>query len=120
MLPKDKALTRMCVLKVSQKPNWTWKDWLRWKLLWTFFPWYSRQMRYRGFFCIADDCMHWHWGEKKPTNSKPSRLGFCSHADSRTAYALWRQEQGGDPPPMTGPEEFSRRHNGGGRLATRF
>lgn len=101
MVPKAEALMRMCVLKVGQKQNWTWSDWTTWKLLWRFFPWYSRNMRYRGFFCVADDCMHWHW-----ENGQKVR-GFCSHADSRTSHVIWQTEQAShqtaEPPPMTGP-----------------
>jgi len=97
MLPKAEAKMRMCVLKVSQKPNWTFRDWMKWRFLWRFFPWYARNLRYRGFFCIADDCMHWHW----ENNTKVR--GFCSHADSRITAALWREGKS-EPPPMTGPE----------------
>jgi len=95
MLPKSEAMMRACVLKVAEKTNWTWADWTKWKLLWRFFPWYARNLRYRGFFCITDSCMYWQW-----ENGRKER-GFCSHADSRTAHAIWREEQG--PPPMTGP-----------------
>jgi len=97
MLPKSEALMRLCVMKVSQKGNWTWGDWTRWKLLWRFFPWYARNLRYRGFFCIANDCMYWQW-----ENAAKLR-GFCSHADSRTTAAIWSRERDQGPPPMTGP-----------------
>jgi hypothetical protein len=96
MLPKSEAMMRMCVLKVGQKGDWSWRDWTRWKLLWRFFPWYARNMRYRGFFCVADDCMHWHW-----ENDATKCRGFCSHADSRITAALWRPEKS-EPPAMTG------------------
>ena len=96
MLPQAEAKMRVCVLKVSQKSNWTWQDWTRWRLIWYFFPWYARNLRYRGFFCIGNDCMHWHW-----ENDTKAR-GFCSHADSRTGHAIWRDETSG-PSVMTGP-----------------
>jgi len=99
MLPRSEALMRVCVLKVGQKGNWTWKDWTTWKLLWRFFPWYARNLRYRGFFCIANDCMYWQW-----ENSVKER-GFCSHADSRTTAAIWKQERDQGPPSMTGESE---------------
>jgi len=37
MLSKGEAKMRMCVLKVSQKPNWTFRDWMKWRFLWRFF-----------------------------------------------------------------------------------
>jgi hypothetical protein len=94
MLPKSEARMRACVLKVHEKTNWTWRDLIRWRLLWRFFPWYARNLKYRGFFCIADDCMHWHW-----ENDATKARGFCSHADSRTASAIWRAEKS-EPPVM--------------------
>jgi hypothetical protein len=87
MLPKREALMRMCVLKVREKSNWTWRDWSRSRFLWRFFPWYARNLRYRAFYCVADGCMHWQW-----ENAGKAR-GFCALADSRTAHALWSEQR---------------------------
>jgi hypothetical protein len=97
MLPKAEARLRMCVLKVSEKANWTWRDWARWRFLWRFFPWYARNLRYRGSHCVADGCMHWHW-----ENDATKHRGFCSVADSRTASAIWLDQR--ELPVMTGPD----------------
>jgi hypothetical protein len=48
-------------MKVGQRGRWTYRDWIRWRFLWKFFPWYAREMRYRGDFCIGQGCMHWRW-----------------------------------------------------------
>jgi hypothetical protein len=61
MLPHSEARMRMCVMKVGQRGRWTYRDWARWRFLWKFFPWYAREMRYRGDFCLGQGCMHWFW-----------------------------------------------------------
>jgi hypothetical protein len=57
MLPPSEARMRMCVMQVGKRGRWTYRDWARWRFLWKFFPWYAREMRYRGDFCIAATCM---------------------------------------------------------------
>jgi hypothetical protein len=61
MLPPSEARMRMCVMKVGDRGRWTYRDWLQWHFLWKFFPWYAREMHYRGHFCIGPSCMHWFW-----------------------------------------------------------
>jgi hypothetical protein len=52
MLPHSEARMRMCVMQVGKRGRWTYRDWARWRFLWKFFPWYAREMRYRGDFCL--------------------------------------------------------------------
>jgi hypothetical protein len=75
MLPHSEARMRMCVMKVGQRGRWTYRDWLRWHFLWKYFPWYAREMRYRGDFCLGDGCMHWFWED-----SEKKERGYCSAA----------------------------------------
>jgi hypothetical protein len=86
LAPKD-ARMRMCVMQVGKRARWKWRDWVRWRFLWRFFPWYAREMRYRGDFCIGPTCMHWFWED----DAKRER-GYCSAADSRTLNMMWRDE----------------------------
>jgi hypothetical protein len=62
-------------MKVGQRGRWTYRDWLRWHFLWKYFPWYAREMRYRGDFCLGDGCMHWFWED-----SEKKERGYCSAA----------------------------------------
>jgi hypothetical protein len=78
---------RMCVMKVGQRGRWTYRDWIRWRFLWKFFPWYAREMRYRGDFCIGQGCMHWFW-----ENPEKKERGYCSVAVSRTQNMIWARE----------------------------
>ena len=87
MLPHSDARMRMCVMKVGQRGRWTYRDWARWRFLWKFFPWYAREMRYRGDFCIGQGCMHWFW-EDPETKER----GYCSAAVSRTQHMMWAAE----------------------------
>ena len=87
MLPHSEARMRMCVMKVGQRGRWTYRDWVRWRFLWKFFPWYAREMRYRGDFCIGQGCMHWFWGDPDKKD-----LGYCSAAVSRTQHMMWAAE----------------------------
>ena len=73
MLPPSEARMRMCVMKVGERGRWTYRDWLQWHFLWKFFPWYAREMHYRGSFCIGPGCMHWFWEDPE----KKDR-GYCS------------------------------------------
>ena len=57
MLPHSEARMRMCVMQVGKRGRWTYRDWARWRFLWKFFPWYAREMRYRGDFCLGQGCM---------------------------------------------------------------
>ena len=50
MLPHSEARMRMCVMQVGKRGRWTYRDWARWRFLWKFFPWYARELRYRGRF----------------------------------------------------------------------
>src|SRR6516225_5911274 len=61
MLPPNEARMRMCVMQVGKRGRWTYRDLVRWNFLWKFFPWYARNLRYRGDFCIGSSCMHWFW-----------------------------------------------------------
>ena len=79
MLPHSEARMRMCVMQVGKRGRWTYRDWARWRFLWKFFPWYAREMRYRGDFCLGQSCMHWFWEDPE----KKER-GYCSAAVSRT------------------------------------
>ena len=87
MLPHSEARMRMCVMKVGDRGRWTYRDWLQWHFLWKFFPWYAREMHYRGHFCIGPSCMHWFWEDP----DKRER-GFCSVAVSRTQHMMWAKE----------------------------
>ncbi len=87
MLPNSEARMRMCIMKVSQRGRWTYKDWTRWQFLWKYFPWYAREMRYRGDFCVGQGCMHWFW-----ENPDTKERGYCSAAVSRTQHMMWAKE----------------------------
>ena len=87
MLPPSEARMRMCVVKVGERGRWTYRDWLQWHFLWKFFPWYAREMHYRGSFCIGPGCMHWFWEDPE----KKDR-GYCSVAVSRTQHSMWMKE----------------------------
>ena len=87
MLPHSEARMRMCVMKVSQRGRWTYRDWARWRFLWKYFPWYAREMRYRGDFCLGQGCMHWFWEDPDK-----KQLGYCSAAVSRTQHMMWAAE----------------------------
>src|SRR6266705_4671556 len=69
--------------------RWTYRDWLQWHFLWKFFPWYAREMRYRGHFCLGQGCMHWFW-----ENAEKKERGYCSAAVSRTQNMMWAEELG--------------------------
>jgi hypothetical protein len=87
MLPPSEARMRMCVMQVGKRGRWTYRDWVRWRFLWKFFPWYAREMRYRGDFCIGATCMHWFWED-----SDKKERGYCSAAVSRVQHMLWAKE----------------------------
>jgi hypothetical protein len=87
MLPHSEARMRMCVMRVGQRGRWTYRDWVRWRFLWKFFPWYAREMRYRGDFCLGQGCMHWFW-----ENAEKKERGYCSAAVSRTQHMMWAKE----------------------------
>jgi hypothetical protein len=87
MLPHSEARMRMCVMQVGKRGRWTYRDWIRWRFLWKFFPWYAREMRYRGDFCIGQGCMHWFWEDPDK-----KELGYCSVAVSRTQNMMWARE----------------------------
>jgi hypothetical protein len=87
MLPPSEARMRMCVMQVGKRGRWTYRDWIRWRFLWKFFPWYARELRYRGDFCIGAGCMHWFWEDP----DKKER-GYCSVAVSRTQNMMWAKE----------------------------
>jgi hypothetical protein len=87
MLPHSEARMRMCIMKMGQRGRWTYRDWARWRFLWKYFPWYAREMRYRGDFCVGQGCMHWFW-EDPETKER----GYCSAAVSRTQHMMWAQE----------------------------
>src|SRR6266568_2468522 len=89
MLPHSEARMRMCVMKVADRGRWTYRDWLQWHFLWKFFPWYAREMRYRGHFCLGQGCMHWFW-----ENAEKKERGYCSAAVSRTQNMMWRRNWG--------------------------
>lgn len=105
MLPHSEARMRMCIMKVGQRGRWTYRDWARWRFLWKYFPWYAREMRYRGDFCLGQGCMHWFWEDP----DKKER-GYCSAAVSRTQHMMWAAEW----EDRQGPENQSLR--GGGQL----
>ena len=87
MLSHQEARMRMCIMKMGQRGRWTYRDWARWRFLWKFFPWYAREMRYRGDFCVGQGCMHWFWGDPEK-----KELGYCSAAVSRTQHTMWMRE----------------------------
>jgi hypothetical protein len=87
MLPPSEARMRMCVMQVGKRGRWTYRDWARWRFLWKFFPWYAREMRYRGDFCIGAGCMHWFWED-----ADKKERGYCSAAVSRTQHMMWQDE----------------------------
>ena len=87
MLPHSEARMRMCIMKMGQRGRWTYRDWARWRFLWKYFPWYAREMRYRGDFCVGQGCMHWFW-----ENPETKERGYCSAAVSRTQHMMWAQE----------------------------
>ena len=95
MLPNSEARMRMCIMKMGQRGRWTYRDWARWRFLWKYFPWYAREMRYRGDFCVGQGCMHWFWED-----SDKKERGYCSAAVSRTQHMLWAKEweEDGRPP----------------------
>jgi hypothetical protein len=93
MLPHSEARMRMCVMKVGDRGRWTYRDWLQWHFLWKFFPWYAREMRYRGHFCLGQGCMHWFWED-----SDKKERGYCSAAVSRTQNMMWAEELGDRTP----------------------
>jgi len=87
MLPPSEARMRMCVMQVGKRGRWTYRDWVRWRFLWKFFPWYARELRYRGDFCIGASCMHWFWED-----ADKKERGYCSVAVSRTQHMMWQKE----------------------------
>ena len=87
MLPPSEARMRMCVMKVGERGRWTYRDWIQWNFLWKFFPWYARNLFYRGSFCIGPGCMHWFWED-----AKKKERGYCSVAVSRTQHSIWMKE----------------------------
>jgi len=87
MLPQSEARMRMCIMRVAHRGRWTYRDWTRWRFLWKYFPWYAREMRYRGDFCIGSGCMHWFWED-----SDKKERGYCSAAVSRTQHMMWQRE----------------------------
>ena len=87
MLPHSEARMRMCVMRVGSRGRWTYRDWVRWRFLWKFFPWYAREMRYRGDFCLGQGCMHWFWED-----AEKKERGYCSAAVSRTQHMMWAKE----------------------------
>ena len=97
MLPHSEARMRMCIMKVGERGRWRYKDWARWRFLWKYFPWYAREMRYRGDFCLGQGCMHWFWED-----ADKKERGYCSAAVSRTQHMMWQAEW----------DENRRLHNG--------
>jgi hypothetical protein len=87
MLPHSEARMRMCIMKVGERGRWRYKDWARWRFLWKYFPWYAREMRYRGDFCLGQGCMHWFWED-----ADKKERGYCSAAVSRTQHMMWQTE----------------------------
>jgi hypothetical protein len=87
MLPHSEARMRMCVMQVGKRGRWTYRDMIRWRFLWKFFPWYARELRYRGDFCLGQGCMHWFWED-----SDKKERGYCSVAVSRTQNMMWARE----------------------------
>jgi hypothetical protein len=87
MLPPSEARMRMCVMQVGNRGRWTYRDWTKWRILWKFFPWYARELRYRGDFCIGASCMHWFWED-----ADKKERGYCSAAVSRTLHTMWQTD----------------------------
>ena len=87
MLPHSEARMRMCIMKVGERGRWRYKDWARWRFLWKYFPWYAREMRYRGDFCLGQSCIHWFWED-----ADKKERGYCSAAVSRTQHMMWQAE----------------------------
>ena len=87
MLPPSEARMRACVMRIGDRGRWTIRDWVRSRFLWKFFPWYAREMRYRGNFCIGASCMYWFWEDP----DKKER-GYCAAAVSRTQSMMWANE----------------------------
>jgi hypothetical protein len=87
MMPPSEARMKTCVMRVHDRGRWTYRDWIRARFLWKFFPWYAREMRYRGDFCLGQGCMHWFWEDP----DKKVR-GYCSAAVSRTQHMMWQAE----------------------------
>ena len=102
MLPNSEARMRMCIMRVAHRGRWTYRDWTRWNFLWKYFPWYAREMRYRGDFCIGQGCMHWFW-----ENPDTKERGYCSAAVSRTQHMMWTKEleEARGLPVQPGPNE---------------
>ena len=74
-------------MRVGDRGRWTFRDWIRYQFLWKFFPWYARELRYRGSFCIGASCMYWFW-----ENPDKKERGYCSAAVSRTQQMMWARE----------------------------
>jgi hypothetical protein len=87
MLPPSEARMRTCVMRVGDRGRWTIRDWLRYRFLWKFFPWYARELRYRGSFCIGASCMYWFWED-----ADKKERGYCSAAVSRIQSLMWAKE----------------------------
>jgi hypothetical protein len=87
MLPPSEARMRTCVMRVGDRGSWTYRDWIRSRFLWKFFPWYARELRYRGSFCIGASCMYWFWED-----ADKKERGYCSAAVSRLQHAMWIKE----------------------------
>jgi hypothetical protein len=114
MLPHSEARMRMCVMQVGKRGRWTYRDWIRWRFLWKFFPWYARELRYRGDFCIGQSCMHWFWEDP----DKKER-GYCSVAVSRTQNMMWARElEEPDKQDPNGPPPQAQRATRGPTLRT--
>jgi hypothetical protein len=114
MLPHSEARMRMCVMQVGKRGRWTYRDWARWRFLWKFFPWYAREMRYRGDFCIGQGCMHWFW-----ENPDKKERGYCSVAISRTQNMMWARDlEEPDEQEIPGPPPQAQRTTRGPTLRT--
>jgi hypothetical protein len=76
MQPPSEARMRMCVMKVGERERrGTFRGLVRWQFLWKYFPWYARELRYPGDFCIGPSCMYWFWED-----AKKKERGYCSEA----------------------------------------
>src|SRR5262245_59663917 len=87
MLPESEARLGMCVMQVGKRGRWTYRDCARWRFLWKSFPWYARELRYRGDFCIGGGCMQRSWEDAERTGR-----GYCSAAVSGTQRVMWQSE----------------------------
>ena len=87
MMPPSEARMKTCVMRVHDRGRWTYRDWIRARILWKFFPWYARELRYRGSFCVGAGCMYWFWGDPDKKD-----VGYCSAAVSRTLATMWAKE----------------------------